>query len=76
MREYWLDPPEHSNPVCPICKSEAEEFFFDVNGEICGCDDCITSRSAAEYLEEQDELARDYADEMRAEAAWESRFDK
>ena len=76
MREYWLDPPEYNYPTCPVCKGEATEFYFDVNGDICGCDGCISCRSAAEYQEEQDELARDYADEMRAMASWESRFDK
>ena len=76
MREYWLDPPEYSNPVCPVCDSECDELFFDLNHEIVGCDCCITSRDAIEYFEEQDELAKDYADEQRADAAWESRFDR
>lgn len=74
MREYWLDPPELSDPPeCPVCKCECSDYYFDVNGEIVGCDCCITSRSAAEVLEEEAELARDYADEQRAEAfreAW------
>ena len=76
MREYWLDPPEYISPECPVCKCECSDLYFDLNGECVGCDSCISCRSAAEYQQEQDELARDYADEMRAEAAWESRFDK
>ena len=77
MREFWLDPPEYPDPPeCPICRCDADEFYFDANGDIVGCDCCITCRSAAEYQAEQDEMARDYADEMRADAAWESRFDK
>ena len=49
---------------CPICKCEPYEFYFDVNNEICGCDACISSRSAAEYAAEQAELEYDYHREM------------
>lgn len=66
MREYWLDPPEPLEPIeCPICQDECSEFFFDVNGYIVGCDSCITSRDAYEYLAEREELEKDYYDETR-----------
>lgn len=40
-------------PICPICDEEAEEIFFDLNHEVCGCDKCITSRDAWEWLQDQ-----------------------
>ena len=76
MREYWLDPPEYKEVECPVCKCGCEELFFDINNDIVGCDCCISSRSAAEYEQEQEDLARDYADEMRFEAMREARFER
>ena len=77
MREYWLDPPELPDPIiCPVCRCECSELYFDINDDIVGCDSCISCRDAAEYKAEKDEMMRDLADEMRADAAWESRFDK
>ena len=77
MREYWLDPPEIPDPPeCPICRCECSEYFFDINGDIVGCDGCISSRSTAEYEAEREENLQDLADEARADAAWEMRWDK
>lgn len=33
-------------PHCPVCGDECEEIYFDRYGAICGCDECIKSRSA------------------------------
>ena len=62
-------------PICPICGEECEELFFDKNNEICGCDNCVTSKDAWEWLwEQQDEAERvkadfylDYLKDMRCE---------
>ena len=63
---YW-DPPEQKYPECPICGCEAEEFYFDFNGNIVGCDVCISTQDAVEYETEKDEAAREHAEELRAE---------
>ena len=46
--------------VCPVCKCEPYEFYLDINGDICGCDSCITSISKAEYEADWEEGQRDY----------------
>ena len=51
----YYDPPEQKYPTCPVCGCDAETFFFDFNGNICGCDACVSTRNAIEYKEEQDE---------------------
>ena len=52
MQDYRLDPPEYKYPECPICGGDAEEFYFDAFGEICGCDVCISIKNAIEYTED------------------------
>lgn len=42
-------------PICPICGKEAEEYFFDCDYEIFGCDKCVTSKDAWEYTQEHKE---------------------
>ena len=63
----YLDPPEFNYPTCPVCGWEAEEFYFDINDNICGCDRCISRRDAMEYMAEKEEDARELAEEQRAE---------
>ena len=46
--------------ICPVCKGDCNDFVFDVNGEIVGCDRCTYTRDAYEYEVEQDELRADY----------------
>ena len=62
-------------PICPICGEECEEIFYDKNHEVCGCENCVTSRDAWEVLQEEiDEEERikadyyiDYLKDMRYE---------
>ena len=46
--------------ICPVCGEPCEEYFFDINNEICGCENCIHSRDAFEWKGEQDQLQADY----------------
>lgn len=41
MREYWLDPPQYSNPICPVYRDECEIIVEDSNGDVVGCDNCL-----------------------------------
>ena len=62
-------------PICPVCGEECEEIFYDKNHEVCGCENCVTSRDAWEVLQEEiDEEERikadyyiDYLKDMRHE---------
>lgn len=51
-------------PVCPVCHQECEEIFFDINDDVCGCDNCIRSRDAWEWMwkcqEEEENIRADY----------------
>ena len=68
MKDYMLDPPEQSMPVCPICGEECEEFYFDNDGKICGCENCVSVKKAVEYEEEERESAREaYEDRLYEE---------
>ena len=50
-------------PICPICGEECEEIFFDKEQQVCGCDRCVSSRDAWEWMwEQQDEEERIRAD--------------
>ena len=62
-------------PICPICGEECEEIFFDKAGDVCGCENCVTSRDAWEWFwEQKDDEERvkadyylDYLKDMRCE---------
>ena len=76
MRDYWLDPPEHANPICPVCGEECETIYKDTNGVV-GCENCISSQDAYDWAEEmeRDEEAAygDHLYEMRREEMFERR---
>ena len=63
----YYDPPEYTYPSCPVCYSEAGEFYFDLSGNICGCDQCISRVDAVEYMADKEESARELYEEQRAE---------
>lgn len=53
MELYGTIHPEEEDepdPICPICGKEAETFYFDCDHEIFGCDQCVTSKDAWEYM--------------------------
>lgn len=37
---------EPNYPHCPRCGAECDEIYFDEDGDIVGCDECVTSKSA------------------------------
>lgn len=42
---------ETQYPYCPVCERECETIYIDRNGEIVGCDCCVTRRDAWEIDE-------------------------
>ena len=59
MRAEWLEPVEYENPECPICGEECEKLYrVDVSDEIIGCDKCIVTVDAYEWMEEEKEERR------------------
>ena len=51
LPDYRLDPPEPPEyPPCPCCgANDYEDMFFDIDGEWCGCDYCMSKESADDY---------------------------
>ena len=37
---------EPNYPHCPLCGSECDEIYFNEDGDIVGCDECISTKSA------------------------------
>jgi len=40
-------------PRCPVCGEECGEIYIGASGDVCGCDRCMTTRDAWEWMEEQ-----------------------
>lgn len=52
MSNYY-DPPEHNIPTCPVCGDDKYEYIYkNDNGEILGCDCCITMIEAVDWWDE------------------------
>ena len=69
FRETWLDGPPEPKPVyCPVCEDECSEVYFNANGDVVGCDNCISRQDAYEWAAEEDENAREIEAERRADA--------
>lgn len=51
--EPSLEPPTPPDaPVCPVCGSETDTFYYDKYHEIVGCSECIETRDAWEVIGE------------------------
>ena len=56
MVDEWLEPTEGEMPKCPVCGEECETLYRDSN-DIVGCEHCIKTVDAYEYMEEEKEKA-------------------
>ena len=54
LPDYRLEPPEAEEFIlrCPVCGKECDTVYLDLDGEVAGCDRCITLKDAYEYLYE------------------------
>lgn len=43
---------ELKEPKCPVCGEECDTFYRNADGEIVGCDECITALDAWEVTAE------------------------
>lgn len=43
--------PEPTPPVCPICDEETDTYYYDKDGELVGCGECIHTKDAWEVDE-------------------------
>ena len=42
-------PFDDEETICPICGKVAETFYFDCDGTVFGCDQCVSKKPAEEY---------------------------
>lgn len=40
-------------PICPVCGEECDTVYRDRCGDYVGCEHCVESKDAWEWLEEQ-----------------------
>ncbi|MBO5568386.1 MAG: hypothetical protein J6A79_05575 [Clostridia bacterium] len=52
MLERFGTPEQQRQPVCPICTQECQTIYLDWNGDVAGCENCLTSHDAWDYEEE------------------------
>lgn len=55
-REWWLEPKEPEQPICPECGEECEVVYL-VNGNVVGCDNCVTEKDAYDWADEMREAS-------------------
>ena len=49
---------------CPVCGEECETIYLDQSRNVCGCDKCMKTQDAGEWLEEEKERTRpDWVDD-------------
>ena len=54
LPDYRLEPPEAEEFIlrCPVCGKECDTVYLDLDGDVAGCEHCITLKDAYEYLYE------------------------
>ena len=52
--DSYYEPPEGSPPICPVCGEETDTFYQDSDGDIVGCDKCVKTIDAWDYVEWND----------------------
>ena len=53
VHDYPSPPPEEPMPECPVCGAETDTFYRDKWGNIVGCEDCVDTVNAFDYLEDK-----------------------
>lgn len=37
-------------PVCPVCGNECDTLYYNNNGDVVGCDECVTAYDAWDLM--------------------------
>lgn len=43
--------PEAENFYCPVCGAENPEKFYEVDGEVIGCEECVKTHDAYDWFD-------------------------
>lgn len=52
VHDYPSPPPEEPPVECPVCFEETTLIYTGKNGEVIGCDNCVTTWDAWEWRNE------------------------
>jgi len=52
-RTGYPDGKEPEYPHCPVCDSETDTFYKNKDGDIIGCDECVTTVDAWEATSDE-----------------------
>ena len=50
----YPSPPTKKTPVCPVCGWDCGKIYLS-NGQVIGCENCVTEMDAYEWEEERNE---------------------
>ena len=55
--DYKIEPEVKNDfiPICPVCSKECDTVYLDKDGDVAGCDRCISMTDAYDYLYEKEE---------------------
>ena len=65
FRSYYEPPDPPVYPRCPKCGADDYSLVYIGEDGWCGCDNCIISRSADDYWEEQLEIGQEENERSR-----------
>jgi RNA polymerase subunit RPABC4/transcription elongation factor Spt4 len=51
---------EETCPVCPVCGATDAYYFYVIEEEVKGCENCITKTSAMEWIAHEPDIDRLY----------------
>lgn len=37
---------EQEPPICPVCEYECETFYYGIDSDIIGCENCVSNKDA------------------------------
>lgn len=46
------DPEPERYPECPLCENECEKIYLSDEGEVLGCEHCVSENDSREWLAE------------------------
>jgi len=55
VNDYPDPPQEGPFPICPVCGAETDTLYMDRHGDIFGCDECVKTVDAWDYMWDMEE---------------------
>jgi formylmethanofuran dehydrogenase subunit B len=67
-----LDPPDDGEIeiICPLCDSECETIYESSEGEILGCENCVSRKDSFDWYCEERERLKEMIEGEKEDIAW------